>query len=385
MITLDILLEEVLNIELNDMILSGARSHCEAAKIKVRPLLLKGELKFQVTRFVGKQVFHENCDQDELALKLKAWISQDFNQTLIRTTSQEVTISSGKKGQVSIKRRNVVRSAPIAMDHNRIKNYILKEGQPIDFLVDLGVMTPNGDVVKARYDKFRQINRYLEFIEDVLKELDRERQLTIVDFGCGKSYLTFAVYYYLKVLKGYDVCIIGLDLKEDVISHCNAVAEKYGYENLTFLQGDIAAYEGLNQVDMVISLHACDTATDQAIYKAVKWNAKVILAVPCCQHELNAQIHSKELKAAFDYGVLKERIAALITDGLRAKLLEEAGYKTQILEFIETEHTPKNLLIRAVRERKVSRLELTQDYRACCELLHVSPMLEKLLLGSLTE
>ena len=219
--------------------------------------------------------------------------------------------------------------------------------------MDLGVMTREGKIVNSRYDKFRQINRFLEFIEDILPRLAKDREITILDFGCGKSYLTFAMYYYLHELKQYDVNIIGLDLKEDVIATCSKLSKKYGYEKLHFYRGDIASYEGVQQVDMVVTLHACDTATDFALAKAVNWGASVILSVPCCQHELNGQISNEELSPVFSYGILKERMAALLTDGLRAQMLEYAGYDTQILEFIDMEHTPKNLLIRqSIQERK---------------------------------
>ena len=263
------------------------------------------------------------------------------------------------------------------LSHNRKKRYILEEGKPVDFLVDLGVMTGEGKVVHARYDKFRQINRFLEFIEDILPRLDRDRELTILDFGCGKSYLTFAMYYYLRKLKGYDVKIVGLDLKEDVIARCQALAEKYGYDKLQFCQGDIASYRGVDRVDMVVTLHACDTATDFALAKAVGWGASVILSVPCCQHELNRQISNEVMKPVFSYGVLKERIAALMTDGLRAQMLERAGYETQILEFIDMEHTPKNLLIRAVYTGKKKDNE--KELRACLDVFHLHPTLESLL------
>ena len=255
---------------------------------------------------------------------------------------------------------------------------MLEEGVPVPFLQDLGVMTQDGKIVRAKSDKFRQINRFLEFIEDILPELDKGRELTILDFGCGKSYLTFAMYYYLHELKEYEITIIGLDLKKEVIRHCNELSEKYGYEKLHFYQGDIASYTGRDEVDMVVTLHACDTATDYALEKAVKWNAKVILSVPCCQHELNRQIANKELYPIMDYGILKERMAALLTDGIRAKLLENAGYETQILEFIDMEHTPKNLLIRAVKRQEGSK-KLPEELKVCMEAYHVKPTLADLL------
>ena len=247
----------------------------------------------------------------------------------------------------------------------------------IPFLQDLGVMTAEGKIVKSHFDKFRQINRFLEFIEDILPRLDKTKELTILDFGCGKSYLTFAMYYYLHELKNYDVNIIGLDLKEDVIRTCNQLSEKYDYEKLHFYQGDIASYQGVTKVDMVVTLHACDTATDFALAKAVKWEASVILSVPCCQHELNGQIENKILEPVLSYGILKERMAAILTDGLRAQMLEQAGYETQVLEFIDMEHTPKNLLIRGVYTGK--KKDNGQQLRECLDSFKLHPTLETLL------
>ena len=239
-------------------------------------------------------------------------------------------------------------------------------------------MTAEGKVVKSRYDKFRQINRFLEFVQDVLPQMEKGRELTILDFGCGKSYLTFALYYYLKILNGYDIRVIGLDLKEDVIAHCNVLAEKYRYDKLTFLTGDIADYEGVSKVDMVVTLHACDTATDYALEKALEWDAKVILSVPCCQHELNKQMENEILKPVMKYGLIKERMAALVTDALRAGRLEEAGYQVQILEFVDMEHTPKNILIRAVKTGKPHKIE---GLDVCEKFLGVDPLLGRLRKG----
>ena len=233
-----------------------------------------------------------------------------------------------------------------------MKNYLITEGEFIAPLVDMGVFTKEGKVVNSMYDKYRQINRFLEFIEDILPNLDQDRESTIIDFGCGKSYLTFAMYYYLKELKGYPVRIIGLDLKEDVIEHCSRLGRQYGYEGLSFCHGDIASFEGVEKVDMVVTLHACDLATDYALEKAVNWGARVILSVPCCQHEVNKQMKSDLFAPVFRYGIIKERMAALYTDALRAEILEAMGYRVQILEFIDMEHTPKNLLIRAVKQGK---------------------------------
>ena len=265
----------------------------------------------------------------------------------------------------------------VDLSHNRSKKYILQEGMKVPFLQDLGVMTSEGKIVRTKFDKFRQINRFLEFVEDILPQLDKNKEITILDFGCGKSYLTFAMYYYLHELKSYDVRIVGLDLKTDVIRHCNELSEKYGYEKLKFLEGNIADYTGVDEVDMVVTLHACDTATDFALDKAVGWNAKVILSVPCCQHELNGQMHSELLAPLFKYGLIKERMAALITDAMRAEYLESQGYEAQILEFIDMEHTPKNILIRAVKTGKMKNNQ--ESIRACEEFFHIKPTLGKLL------
>ena len=286
-----------------------------------------------------------------------------------------------KKGKVTIKKKPCgVKRIQGDLGHNRKKRYLLPEGTPVPFFVKLGVMTEEGKVVKAKYDKFRQINRFLEFIEDVRPVLDRDRELTMIDFECGKSYLTFAMYYYLHELKGYDLRIIGLDLKEDVIMHCNELAQEFGYEKLQFFIGDIADYEGVSQVDMVVTLHACDTATDYALEKAVAWNAKVILSVPCCQHELNRQMHSEIMQPVLKYGLIKERMASLITDALRAQLLERSGYRVQVLEFIDMEHTPKNILLRAVKSEEEKWTEQKdKELEDCMEFLHVHPTLERLL------
>ncbi|MCI9252283.1 MAG: SAM-dependent methyltransferase [Lachnospiraceae bacterium] len=373
------LLEKYLNRELLHMVISGAKGPAELTKVRIRPVLLKEELRFQAEIFRGTKAFHENLKKEEAAARISQWMQDSFRQLQLAGTFGTASVLVSKKGKVTIKEKTQntgVKAGELA--HNKKKHYLLEEGRPIDFLVDLGVMTQEGKVVHARYDKFRQINRFLEFIEDVLPALPRDREIAILDFGCGKSYLTFAMYYYLKICRGLDIRITGLDLKEDVILHCSELAEKYGYEKLNFLKGDIAGYEGEKQVDMVVTLHACDTATDYALYKAVNWNARVILSVPCCQHELNRQIYSEQLAPVLKHGLLKERIAALVTDGLRAELLEQQGYAVQVLEFIDMEHTPKNILIRAVK-RSGENQEHGKAYEACTQALHVHPTLERLL------
>ena len=373
------LLVEVLNKKFIRAVVSGPRTKEGIIKIKIRPLEMKGELCFQLESFTGTQAFHENLDAEGPREKLLEYM-KDFRQMQIDTTEESCSVLVSKKGKATVKRKKRKTKVPEAdRTHNRTKHYILEEGRPVPFLQDLGVMTEEGKIVRTKTDKFRQINRFLEFIEDILPELDKDRELTILDFGCGKSYLTFAMYYYLHEMQGYDIRIIGLDLKEDVIRHCGKLAEKYGYTKLKFLVGDIAAYEGVDQVDMVVTLHACDTATDYALAKAAGWNAKVILSVPCCQHELNASMHRADcLAPVMDYGLLKERFAALVTDGLRAKYLEREGYETQVLEFIDMEHTPKNILLRAVRKNKGNQ-KAAEEIRKCEEFLQAVPTLGRLL------
>ncbi len=381
-------LEKYVNEDLERITLSAPRKGRDELKTRIRPVLLQGELKFQFETFRGPKAFHENLTQTEAVERIIALINDVFCQLQLQAAAGRVTALVSKKGKITVKEKRQPGKTPqdagvnrAALSHNKKKRYLLEEGRPVPFLVDLGVMTPEGKIVHARYDKFRQINRFLEFVEDILPALPRDRELTILDFGCGKSYLTFAIYYYLRECQGLDVRIIGLDLKEDVIRKCSDLSRKYGYEKLTFLQGDIAGYEGCTRVDMVVTLHACDTATDYALYKAVKWGAGVILSVPCCQHELNRQIENETLAPVLKYGLLKERMAALITDGLRAELLEQQGYDTRILEFIDMEHTPKNILIRAVKRKNGRKAEAASEaaFEACTEALHANLTLEKLL------
>lgn len=384
---------QMLNVDLIQMTLSNSRDADRAGKIKIRPVLLKGEILFQETTYRGTQVFHKNYTGGELLPRLTEYMETLFKQAELKGKREEATVLVGKKGTVTVKRKKCPEGESKAdtnagsLSHNRTKRYILQEGQPVDFLIGLGVQTPDGKIAKARYDKFRQINRYLEFIEDVLDRLPSDRTLRIVDFGCGKSYLTFAMYYYLKILKHYDVDMIGLDLKEEVIRYCNELSKKYGYENLHFYQGDIKDFDRAENVDMVVSLHACDTATDYALARGIKWGAGVILAVPCCQHELNGQMQCDALESVFSYGLIRERSAALFTDALRAALLEAEGYDTQILEFIDMEHTPKNIMIRGILRNRDAKSETEQRYRmqkrqkaaALMTFLHVFPTLDRLL------
>ena len=372
----------ILNREFIRAVFSNPRVKDNVVKAKLRPMEQKGELLFQLESFTKTQAFHKNLTVEETKDEL-AKLLEEFRQVQVETVSEDITVLISKKGKATIKRkRKKVQAKAADLSHNRKKKYILEEGIAVPFLQDLGVMTQDGKIVRTKMDKFRQINRFLEFVEDILPQLDKDRELTLLDFGCGKSYLTFAMYYYLHELKGY--------------------------EKLTFLVGDIADYEGVDQVDMVVTLHACDTATDYALAKAVGWNAKVILSVPCCQHEVNKQLekqrnlHSGKMKSKtevmgvsemlgdqlasmeevlgpiMDYGLLRERFAALVTDGLRAKRLESEGYETQVLEFIDMEHTPKNILLRAVKKGSPAA-KSRKEAEDCERFLKIQPTLGMLL------
>jgi SAM-dependent methyltransferase len=382
--------------------------------------------------FTAKQVFHKKMTAAELDDFLETHAGKTFHSCVERTESEEITILANKKGRITTLRKVLAQNGGTCSTGtggfnalkisgstgtgascftnrtgdnslNRVKNYILEEGKPVPFLVHLGVMTSEGKVIAAKYDKFRQINRFLEYIDDVLPELtssslcgalphsngtpalgtasapgSEERPLRVADFGCGKSYLTFATYYFLTEIKHLNIEITGLDLKEDVIAYCNKLAEQFGCTHLRFQVGDIAGFGQKNPPDMVITLHACDTATDYALSYAVKNNVTAILSVPCCQHEINLELETKKTSAAassdaancadatakksacsspspfaplLKYGIIRERFAALVTDALRAEYLENAGYKVQMLEFIDMSHTPKNILIRAVKKQ----------------------------------
>lgn len=386
---IETILVESMSEALYQMTLSKPLLDKEITKIQVRPVMIQDSICFQEARYSGNKVFHDNLSAPVMASKISGYMTNGlFGQLEAQCTDKQVHILVSKKGTVTVKIKKVPQKSTSEKikiaDHNRSKNYILNDGEPVDFLVALGVQTSDGKVVKAKYDKFRQINRYLEFVRDVLPALNGKETIRIVDFGCGKSYLTFALYYYLKIKNDYAVDIIGLDLKKDVIETCTRLAEKLGYDELKFLRGDIKDYTGREEVDMVVTLHACDTATDYAIEKAIKWNASVIMTVPCCQHELNSQIKAKNvegMESVLKYGLIKERMAALITDAYRGNCLEQAGYDVQIMEFIDMEHTPKNILIRAVKSRKIlgkamadnNRLDKLTDY------LGIHPKLGELL------
>lgn len=371
--------EECLNENLIQMIISNRRKSGMIRKVTVKPCLIAKQVCFQFAIYDEKQVKHKNLDAAKSLEEIQEYMEKEFKQIEIVTQIERITALVSKKGKATIKRKSQSgeQDRVVNLSHNREKQYLLKEGTPVPFLIDLGVQTKDGRVSAKMYHKFRQINRFLELIQDVLPALDKEKDITILDFGCGKSYLTFAMYYFFHELKGYQVKMIGLDLKKEVIEHCNQLCAQYGYENLEFLVGDIKSYDGCQNVDMVVTLHACDTATDYALAKAVEWNAKVILSVPCCQHEANLQIKNEQLNSILKYGILKERISALITDGIRANVLEQYGYETQVLEFIDLSHTPKNLMIRAIR--KEEKKSYANEVENIQKELHLDLTLPRLL------
>ena len=377
--TLQNLLEECTQKGIIKIVVSNPRKGEKKTRIEIRPFEQKGVILYQTASYNNNQVYHKNRTREELIWFVKE-CTTEYKQINIFCPTEQISVLISKKGKVTIKRQKNTAVKELSLQHNRKKQYILPVDKPVSFLVELGIQTSQGKLVDKKIKKFKQINRFLEFIKDVEKELPEDKPVTIIDFGCGKSYLTFAVYYYLHEMQKKEVNIIGLDLKETVIRHCNELAEKFGYqEYLKFYHGDISDYEGVDQVDMVMTLHACDVATDYALHKAVLWNAKVILSVPCCQHEVNKQIQSQLLQPLLKYGILKERMSALITDGLRASILEQEGYEVQILEFIDMEHTPKNLLIRGVKRGKKEPAKEKEAYAGLCDALHIHTTLEKLL------
>lgn len=340
---------------------------------------------YQVSKYTEKQVFHENLSTDKAIEFCVNALDADYKQLNSFSSTHEHMLMFSKKGKVAYKKKQLSTACVhTSSQHNRQKNYIIQEGSDVPPLIDMGVFTKEGKVVSSMYDKFKQINRFIEIIDNAVKDLKKET-VNIIDFGCGKSYLTFVVYYYFAILKNKKVNIVGLDLKEDVIKKCNASAQKYGYDGLKFQLGDINGYKCDFDVDMVITLHACDTATDYALFNAICWNAKMIFSVPCCQHELNSQIKTDNLSLYTNYGIIQERFSALTTDAIRGNLLEYCGYKTQLLEFVDFAHTPKNILIRAVKKdsttAKAKNKALSQ-VEAVMQEFNLSPTLYNLLKDS---
>lgn len=380
---------------LNKILSAGARRFILSKPVSKSELHIKCTLEqrtgfWQLTRYTQKQAFHENIPSEDLLQALENTIQDHYLQVNAFSSEREHCILLSKKGTCTY-RETVMpaesRAAAVREEHNRKKQYILEEGKPIAPLVDMGVFTREGKVVRSMYDKFRQINRFLEILEDELANWKGD-SIHVIDFGCGKSYLTFIVYYYLTEIRGIRAEIIGLDLKADVIEKCSRAAQNYGYNGLHFEKGDINGYKTPFDVDLVMTLHACDTATDYALYNAVQWKAKLIFSVPCCQHELNGQMEPGTLPILSRYGILKERFCALATDAIRGNLLEYCGYRTQLMEFIDMAHTPKNILIRAVR-RPVSNAKKQQEaleqVRALTNEFQFHPTLCRLLLSEAEE
>ena len=375
-------IELMLKSNIQKIIISNPLSKSEEYK---KIVIEKKYKNYQIAKYTEKQVFHENVSQGELSARCIELTENHYKQVNGISASDEHIILTSKKGKCNYKVKktatDAVKLTVKETSHNRKKNYILQEGMNIEPLVDMGVFTKDGKVVNSMYDKYKQINRFIEIIDDEVSDLNVE-ELNVIDFGCGKSYLTFVVYYYLTEVMKLKVNMIGLDLKSDVIEKCNQAAKKYNYQTLKFEVGDVNGFKAPFDVDMVITLHACDTATDYALYNAIQWNAKMIFSVPCCQHELNKQMKPEELTIMSRYGIIKERFAALATDAIRGNLLEYCGYKTQLLEFIDFAHTPKNILIRAVKRPmtlKKVKDSMLNEVHALMKEFSFEPTLYKLL------
>ena len=345
-------------------------------KATIKKVMIKNELKYQFEYIYDKNVEHKNLNKIDSINEIDNLLKTYFKQALINTLESDYHILVSKSGVAKINKKAATKKFE-EISHNRKKKYILNEGEVTSFLVELGIMTANGKVINSKYDKFKQINRYLELVSDCIPYLDKNKTIRIIDFGCGKAYLTFALYDFLVLKMGYNVEIVGLDLKENVIKFCSNLAKKLNYDDLRFVQGDIKGFNEFENVDMVISLHACNTATDDALATAVNWGAKVILAVPCCQHELLKKIKNKKMVPMLKYGIIKEKLSSLLTDSLRANVLEIMGYRTQVIEFIDMEHTPKNIMIRAFFEDISNVDKVVEEYKEFKKEWQISPYIEE--------
>ena len=389
----NILFELIKNIQEDKLIkiVFSDRKSRDFNKVIIKPIILKSAKNIQIESFRDNKAFHKNIDLNnlqELEDNLKEYID-NFKQILLQIEGSDISFIR-KKENFSRKEKdsNLIKTSN---EHNKKKQYILNEGDKIDFLIELGLMSIEGKILKSSYNKFKQINKYLEFIDDVIEELKAKKLITdhinVLDFGCGKSYLTFALYYYLKnYRKDLTFSIIGLDLKKDVIEFCNKLAKKLNYENLEFLNGNIKDYDKSKEVDLVFSLHACNNATDYSLEKALSLDAKAILAVPCCHHEFFEKIQKNKnsefyntLKIMADNGVVLDKFATLATDSFRSLSLELCGYKTKMIEFIDMEHTPKNILIKAIKSKSSNLKEKLVEYNKLKEFLGIKPLLEDLI------
>jgi len=373
------LMESVINEEgIIYAVFSGIRKKNEKTfnKVTIKKVIIQNEEKYQFEYIYDKNVEHKNLNNDETKNEIYYLIGTYFKQAIINTVDFDYHILVNKKGEMKINQKKATRKFE-EVSHNRKKNYILNEGELSPFLIELGIMTKDGKIVNAKYDKFKQINRYLELVSDCIPYLDKNKTIKIIDFGCGKAYLTFALYDYLVLKMGYNVEIVGLDLKENVIKFCSNLAKKLNYDDLRFEQGDIKGFDQFSNVDMVISLHACNTATDEALAKAVNWGANVILAVPCCQHEFLKKIKNEKMIPMMKFGIIKEKLASLLTDSVRANVLEIMGYRTQVLEFIDMEHTPKNIMIRAFFEDTSDIKKVVNQYKEFKKQWQITPYIEE--------
>lgn len=357
------------------------RKSIEYKRVTMRRVMIRSEIMFQAEFQYEKKVTHRNVSYYEAVDFAARLIEEEFKQINILTETEDIQILASKPDRPRITRKPAEKKRRArGLDHDRKKHYIIEDGKPCDFLIRLGVMGPDGRVFDRHYAKFRQINRFLEIVSNSLDALPQDRTLRIIDFGCGKSYLTFGLYYYLKVMQGRDVEIVGLDLKEDVIEFCSGIAKDLGYDELRFLTGDIADYES-DGADMVVTLHACDTATDYALINAVGWNSSVILSVPCCQHQLFPQIKNPVQQPMLKHGILKDKFTELLTDGLRGLKLEARGYDVDMIEFTSLEHTSKNVMIRAVYDpdkTTAAREKAQAEYEALRDLYCVEPEIDRL-------
>lgn len=365
---LRIILQKINPENIIKLILSNKRNKSyKYNKIIITPYQKRNELCFAVESFTDKQAFKTIIKVQELISLIETELCENFKQLDGYLSDKKISIKLSKKDKILYSERKATSEiVEQNLSHNREKHYILPKGTYVPALYELGVITEDGKIVNSMYDKFKQINRFVEIIDDSLKDISGE--INVIDFGCGKSYLTFVLYYYLTEIKKVKANIVGLDLKEDVIEKCNKTAEKYGYDGLHFFCGDIKDYKSDFKPDAVITLHACDTATDYALFNSITWGAKFIFSVPCCQHEVNNSISSKEFEIFTDYGIIKERMSSLITDTVRAKLLEYCGYSVDLMEFIDIAHSPKNLLIRAKKSnisasKKANSLEKIERLR----------------------
>lgn len=365
---------------LRSLVLSqpAKRDEGDASRVDIRPVTLNSGQMFQWSRQIGTQAFHENLAPDQTSQTLQRLIGTQFRHVHLTTDDQRLSARFSRRGKCRLHREPHSPAPTAKTQHNRTRQYIIPDGQPVPFLVETGIMTAEGKVRAKHYHKFRQINRYLEFIADVLDNLPQDELIQIVDFGCGKSYLTFATHHYLTSVARRAVSIHGLDRRHDVVDSCCRIVNALNLQGIQFEHGDIADFDPTGQVHLAISLHACDTATDDALAQAVLWKTEVILAVPCCQHELNSAIKGSQIPLLAQHGILQERFCSMATDSIRAALLEQVGYQTQVLEFIDMEHTAKNLLIRAVRRPDGSEAatpaSITQEMNRFCDVFQIPPL-----------